>query len=73
MLLCRYSLSAEHYIACYNIRQHSEGPPTLRRWSALLGHILGNGRLSEFKPEFEQFAMNAGLSPQRVLSAHLPD
>jgi hypothetical protein len=38
-----------------------------------LDHVLGDARLRDFKPEFEQFAMDARRSPQWVLDAHPPD
>jgi hypothetical protein len=36
-------------------------------------HVLGDARLRQFKPELEQFAMDAWRSPERVLDAHSPD
>jgi hypothetical protein len=36
-------------------------------------HVLGDARLGDFKPEFEQFAVDARRPPKRVLDAHPPD
>src|SRR5271170_4742390 len=47
--------------------------PSLARRSTPLDHVLGNARLGDFKPELEQFAMNARCSPQWVIDAHFPD
>src|ERR1039457_399624 len=40
---------------------------------APLDHVLGDARLRDFKPEFEQFAVDARRSPKWVLDAHPPD
>ncbi len=48
-------------------------PSSLARWPAALDHVLGNGGPGDLKPELEQFAMDAGRNPQRVLNAHCPD
>ena len=48
--------------------------PRLARPSGpALGHILGDGRLSDLDPELQQLTVNAGRAPQRVLHAHPPD
>jgi hypothetical protein len=39
----------------------------------VLDHVLGDARLSQFKPELEQFAVDARRTPERVLDAHSPD
>jgi hypothetical protein len=39
----------------------------LRPPSPTLGHVFGDGRLCDLKAEFEQFAVDARRSPQRVL------
>jgi hypothetical protein len=39
----------------------------------LLNHVLGNARLRDFKPELEEFAMDARRTLQRVLDAHPSD
>src|SRR6202008_3703935 len=50
-----------------------EGPPSLAGRSLPLDHVLGNARLRDLKPKFEQAAMNTRCSPERILYAHLPD
>jgi hypothetical protein len=48
-------------------------PPSLAWRSVPLDHVLGDGRLSDFKPELEQFAVDPRRSPERVIHAHLLD
>src|ERR1700756_486335 len=36
-----------------------EDSPSLTRWHPPLDHVLGDARLRDFKPEVEQFAVNA--------------
>ena len=50
-----------------------ERPPRLARPGPTLGHVLGDRRLHDLDPEFEQFAMDARCAPQWVLSTHSPD
>jgi hypothetical protein len=50
-----------------------EGPPSLAGRPPSFDHVLGDARLRQFKPELEQFAMDAWRSPERVLDAHSPD
>ena len=50
-----------------------KGAPSLAWRSASLDHVLGHARLSDLKPELEQFAMDARRSPERVLNTHPPD
>src|ERR1700732_4259498 len=50
-----------------------EGPPSLAGRPPPLDHVLGDARLRDFKPELEQFAVNAWRTPTRVLHAHPPD
>ena len=50
-----------------------EGAPSLTWRSTPLGHVFGNARLRDLKPEFEQFAVDARRSPKRVLDTHSPD
>jgi hypothetical protein len=38
-----------------------------------LDHVFGDARLRDFKPELEQFAVDARRAPQRVLDTHSPD
>ena len=38
-----------------------------------LDHVFGDARLPDFKPELEQFAVDARRAPQRVLDTHSPD
>jgi hypothetical protein len=37
-----------------------------------LDDVFGDARLSDLKPELEQFAVDARRSPERVLNAHPP-
>jgi hypothetical protein len=37
-----------------------------------LGHVFGDTRLCDLKPELEQLAMDARRTPQRIFDAHLP-
>jgi hypothetical protein len=39
----------------------------------VVGHVLGDARLRDLKPELEQFAMDARRAPKRILDAHPPD
>ncbi|MGI8723872.1 MAG: hypothetical protein ACR2J1_00555 [Methyloceanibacter sp.] len=50
-----------------------KGSPSLTWRPASLGHVLGNARLRDLKPELEQFAMDARRAQKRVLNAHSPD
>ncbi|MGA7387104.1 MAG: hypothetical protein WBW99_04135 [Pseudolabrys sp.] len=50
-----------------------EGAPSPAWRSTPLDHVLGNARLRDLKPEFEQFAVDTRRSPQWVLDAHLLD
>src|ERR1700736_4405303 len=50
-----------------------ESAPSLAGRSSPLDHVLGNARLSDFKPKLEQFAMNTRCSPKRIFDAHPPD
>src|SRR3984893_16609025 len=50
-----------------------EGPPSLAGRPPPFDHVLGNARLSDLKPELEQFAVNAWRAPKRVFDAHPPD
>ena len=47
-----------------------EGPPSLAGLPAPFGHVIGNARLRDFKPELEQFAVDARRAPKRILYAH---
>jgi hypothetical protein len=42
------------------------GPPSF-------DHVLGDARLRDFKPELEQFAVDAWRTPKRIFDAHPPD
>ena len=57
--------------ACRMVVQ--ESLPGLRPPSPAPRHVLGDGRLSDFDPELQQFAMNARCAPQPVGQAHLSD
>jgi hypothetical protein len=37
-----------------------------------LGHVFGDTRLRDLKPELEQLAVNAWRTPKRILHADLP-
>src|SRR5712664_4792479 len=50
-----------------------ESLPALRPPSPTPRHVLGDGRLCDPDPELQQFAMNAGRTPQPIGQAHLPD
>src|SRR5712672_755111 len=50
-----------------------EGSPSLAGWLPPFGHVLGNARLRDFKPELEQLAVDARRAPKRVFDAHPPD
>ena len=50
-----------------------EGPPSLAGRPASFDHVLGDARLCDFKPELEQFAVDAWRAPKRILHAHPPD
>src|SRR5258707_6666363 len=47
--------------------------PTLGRRASTPGHILGDARLRDLKPELEQLAVDAWRSPKRIFDAHSPD
>ena len=47
-------------------------PPLARRHPSP-DHVFGDAGLRNLKSEFEQFPVDAGRAPQRVLDAHLPD
>src|SRR5947208_3567786 len=50
-----------------------KGPPTLTRWVAFLGHVLGDSRLSHHKAELEQLAVNVRRTPKPIVNAHPPN
>jgi hypothetical protein len=45
-----------------------EGPPSLAGRPPPFGHVLGDARLRDLKPELEQFAVNARRAPHSGLS-----
>ena len=45
----------------------------LGRAAWALDHVLRDARLSDFKAELEQLAMDTGGAPQRIVNTHLPD
>src|SRR4051794_30697029 len=47
--------------------------PALRRRSPPPRHVFGHAGLPDIDAEFEQLAVNAGRSPQRIGNAHLTD
>src|SRR6204780_652370 len=50
-----------------------EGPPSLAGRPRPFDHVLGDARLRDLKPEFEQFAGDAWRPPKRILHPHPPD
>jgi hypothetical protein len=42
-----------------------EGPPSLAGRPPSFDHVLGDARLSDLKPELEQFAVDAWRAPKR--------
>src|SRR5450432_51424 len=50
-----------------------ERSPSLAGWPPSFDHVLGDARLRDFKPELEQFAVNAWRAPKRIFEAHPPD
>src|SRR6266478_6302942 len=50
-----------------------EGSPSLAGRRPSFDHVLGDARLCDFKPELEQFAVDAWRAPKRILHAHPPD
>ena len=50
-----------------------EGPPSLAGRRLSFDHVLGDARLRDFKPELEQFAVNAWRAPKRIFDAHPRD
>src|ERR1700739_4490345 len=47
--------------------------PSLAWRATALDHVFGDARLRDFKPELEQFAVDAWRTPKRILDAHPPD
>jgi hypothetical protein len=52
-----------------------KGAPSLARWHwhSPLDYVLGDARLRDLKPQFEQLAVNARRPPKWVLDTHPPD
>src|ERR1700675_83107 len=50
-----------------------EGSPSLAGRPPSFDHVLGDARLRDFKPELEQFAVDARCAPKRIFDAHPPD
>ena len=50
-----------------------EGTPSLRRRFAAARHVFADTALSDLDAQFEQFAMDAGCTPARILFAHPAD
>jgi hypothetical protein len=57
--------------ACRMVVQ--KGLAGLRPPSPAPRHVLGDRRLRDFKPELQQFTMDAWCAPQPVRQVHLPD
>jgi hypothetical protein len=47
-------------------------PPLSPDWFSF-DHVLGDVRLRDFKPELEQFAVDAWRAPKGIFDAHPPD
>jgi hypothetical protein len=47
-----------------------EGSPSLAGWPASFDHVLGDARLRDFKPELEQFTVDARRAAKRIFDAH---
>jgi hypothetical protein len=47
--------------------------PSLAWGPTPLGHVFGDTRLRDLKPELEQLAMDARRTSQRIFDAHQPD
>src|ERR1700722_3901929 len=62
-------------VHCSNVRcvVMQEGPPALAGWRPSFDHVLGDARLRDFKPELEQFAVDAWRAPKWILHAHPAD
>ncbi len=50
-----------------------EGTPGLGGRFSLTSHVLRDGGLGHLDSEFEQLALNARCSPERISSAHVPN
>src|SRR6266849_3022434 len=50
-----------------------EGSPSLAGLPSSFDHVLGDARLRDLKPEFEQFAVDAWRAPKRIFDAHPSD
>ena len=48
-------------------------PPGLRRRPPTPHHVFGDRRLGDFEPQHQQFAMDPGRTPERILVAHPSD
>src|SRR5260370_37533165 len=50
-----------------------EGPHSRVGRPPPFDHVLGDARLRDLKPEFEQFAVDAWRAPKRIFDAHPSD
>jgi hypothetical protein len=50
-----------------------KGAPRLRGRFAAADHVLGHAGFSNFDTQLEQFTMDVGSTPERILAAHPPD
>jgi len=50
-----------------------ECPPVLRGHFVSANYVFADAALSDVEAKFEQFAMDAGCTPQGILPAHLAD
>src|ERR1700730_16649255 len=50
-----------------------EGPPVFRRRLRSACQVLAHAGLADINAEFEQFTVDAGCAPERILAAYLPN
>ena len=50
-----------------------KAPPRLRRWTAMVNHVLGYGGRGNGDAELRELAVHAGRSPERIGSTHVTD
>src|SRR5215469_2204432 len=65
----RYREEVDRYHTLDLILQ--EGPPGLRRRLAASRHVFANAGFADIDSQFQQFAMDARRTPQRIIMAHL--
>jgi hypothetical protein len=67
----RHSKEVDRHLGLDVILQ--EGPSRLRRRLPTTYDVLAHAGLADIDAEFEQFAVDAGRAPKRILAAHLPN